>query len=188
MYEIKAEDFCKNKLDGIVYPITLVKFLLNRSKILRLKEVKNYDLFDIKPEDCSDCQSISRPDQSMCRIHTSIQRIQEAERIVKDLDSGMYFVKNEIFYPVQSGITFVAYCPHTKLMRGPITCNKVRIFTSFFTSRIDTSQFENKVKKEFSSDKLTEHQIQCWFNEEFYIVLLPNGTYSYSDFVLKPTR
>jgi hypothetical protein len=169
----RAEDCCSRI--GEVYPITLIKFLLVEKEIKRmLKRTKNHDTHSIKifkyNETCDVCKS-----DKLCRHHTSIERILNAGNIGFDLNTEYYFFKNEIFKFVDNKILIV-YCPHTKLITGEITEEKIKMVlpTSVenpFGSEKGYFQAKERKINRFSSSTIMSDRLSCWFNSEFSIIL-----------------
>ena len=170
-----------------VYPVTLLKFLLNKGKILfcfSKAADSNFELrgnYEISHDKCDLCKS---KDGMLCRKHTSIDRILNADNVLFDIDTNTYFVRNEIFRMVGDKLV-VIYCPHTKLINGKITDEKVRKIRplTFQEEGFELPKYKN-VKQVLSSDLMNKN-MKCWFNHEFSIVTLPN-TYEECDFVLTP--
>lgn len=162
-----------------VYPIALVKLLLNRRKILSFFNRASSADFEIRGtkykidhEECEVCKS--KKDQGiLCRQHTSIQRILTAESVLYDTDTGVYLYKNEIYKMVGDKLVII-YCPHPKLINGPITDSRVRRVNPI-TIEDETLKAlpEYKNIQKFSSLALLEENIKCWFNDEFSIITLP---------------
>lgn len=174
---MSAEKFVE-RLNVDVYPITVVKFLLNKRKILYYFSKaadKNFEIRGVKYQvDNSTCDPCnSKDDGVLCRQHTSIQRVVDSERVAFDVDTNCYFFKNEIFRKV-GGRMVIVYCPHPKLIAGDITDEKVRKVNPI---TIEDEVMEipeyNEVNRFISSDLLDQH-VKCWFNDEFSIVTVPD--------------
>lgn len=182
---VKGEDFCKNLLNETVYPITIVKLLLNRTKIKQLMtQEENIELFDRESTICEECATKK---DMLCRKHTSIERVIKAKKVVKDTDTGLFIVQNEIFGSLPSGKTLIVYCPHTKLIKGEVTSAKVKKITPFV---VDLTIKEENFEKiyPFSSLEMMGKNVQCWFNDQFNLITIPSPSMGYSDFVLSPTK
>jgi hypothetical protein len=94
--------------------------------------------------------------------------------VVFDLDTNTYFYKNEIFRMVGNRLVIV-YCPHTKLIMGDVSDEKVRKvipITIEDPSITELPKYKN-VRKILSSE-LMDRNMKCWFNNEFSIVTLPD--------------
>ena len=173
---VSAEQFIE-KLGCRVYPITLIKFMLNKRRILRYVASAASDdfrtaMYKIGPDGCDVCES--KKDQNiLCRQHTSIHRVLNANTVVFDLDTNLYFYKNEIFRMVGNRLVIV-YCPHTKLIIGELTDEKVRkvIPITVEDPMLSTLPDYKNIKK-FISTELMYNNMKCWFDREFSIVTLP---------------
>ena len=178
MDQVSTETFIE-KLSVDIYPITIVKFLLNKRKILSYFKKATEDNFQIRVKytvDHSDCEVCAEkaPDGVLCRQHTSIQRVLTAQNVGFDLDTNTYFYKNEIYRMVGNKLVIV-YCPHPKLISGELTDSKVRKINPI---TIEDPQLKalppyDKIK-EFISTDLMDQYLRCWFNNEFSIVTIPN--------------
>lgn len=175
--KVSADQFIE-KTKAEVYPITLVKFLLNKKRIMGYfskaanPQFKPKLKFDIDFENCKACQE--RKDMGiLCREHTSTERILRANSVLYDLDTNTYLYKNEIFKMIGSRLV-VAYCPHPKLISGEITDSKVRRINPMTVEDENLTgipQYENV--GQFLSTELLEQNVVCWFNNEFSIVTIP---------------
>lgn len=172
-----GESFITN-IGADVYPITLIKFLLNRKKILSYFNNVTKHYFIIKfaqtlsSADCKMCQSQDNI-KKLCRNHTSIKRIMEADNILYDLDTKVYFYKNEIFKMMDNKLVIV-YCPHPKMITGTIDDVKVRKINP--VTVVDPLLVElphYKTIYNFHSLELTNECLSCWFNKDFSIVTIP---------------
>jgi len=165
------------RIGADVYPITLIKFLLNRKKILSYFYNVTKTEFVIKfaqtlsSEDCKMCQSQTVSKQ--CRNHTSIKRVMEANNVLYDLDTKVYFYKNEIFKMMDNKLVIV-YCPHPKMITGTIDDVKVRKINP--VTVVDPLLVElphyNTIYN-FHSLELMGDRVSCWFNKDFSIVTIP---------------
>jgi len=175
------------KLGVKVYPVTLLKFLLNKGKILfcfSKAASANFEMrgnYEISHDDCELCKSKT---DMLCRKHTSIERIINSETVLYDIDTNTYFTRNEIFRMVGDKLV-VIYCPHTKLINGNITDEKVRKIRplTFYEKGFKLPEFKNVIQI-LSSDIMNKN-MKCWFNNEFSIITVPN-THEECDFVLTP--
>jgi hypothetical protein len=179
------------KFSTTVYPITLVKYILNRGQILRyFKKAQSPSFnkhFDIDPSSCSVCEHKKQDEGVMCRPHTTIERMRELnEGWLYDVDTETFLYRNEVFKRVTNvngdDLLVVVYCPHTKLISGKITDKKVRKLTPL-TITMDqdfkrlTKDLESSIPKAgfktncISSDALMEENLGCWFNDEFTIII-----------------
>lgn len=165
-----------------IYPITLTKFLLNKNRILHYF-VKAADSefkirgreYKVDHSDCEVCKT-KESDGVLCRQHTSIQRVLTAPTVMKDEDTDVYFFKNEIFKKVGDKLV-ICYCPHTKLLKGDITDEKVRKINTITMQDPDAilPKF-NKIT--FKSSDLLSNITKCWFNDQFSILTIPNDANS----------
>jgi hypothetical protein len=184
------------KFNTTVYPITLLKYILNRGQIIRyFKKAKSPSftkIFDSDNSSCKVCDYKREEEGVMCRPHTTIERLREMEGgWLYDVDAEAFIYRNEVFKHVKNtkgeDLLVVVYCPHTKLISGKITDKKVRKLTPL-TIKMDIG-FINKLKdlknivSEYpsnfnrhciSSDALMEEKLGCWFNDEFTIVIQPD--------------
>lgn len=177
MEQVSSEKFIE-KLSVDIYPITIVKFLLNKRRILSYFKKATEENFEIRVKfkvDHSDCEICKEkaPDGVLCRQHTSIDRVLKANAVALDLDTNTYFYKNEIFRMVGKRLVIV-YCPHPKLITGEITDSKVRKINPITIEDPELLELPPYEKiKEFISSDLLDQNMRCWFNNEFSIVTLP---------------
>jgi len=184
-----AETFIE-KLEVDVYPITIVKFLLNKKRILSYfsrvtdeKFLNSRFTYTLDTEKCKFCKE--KPNGMMCRQHTSIQRVLEGGDAAFDLDTNAYFLKNEIFRMVGDKLVII-YCPHSKLISGEITDVKVRRIQPITVVDEDIHLPVFK-ERSFISSELLNQQVKCWFNDTFSIVTLPEDR-NYSNWCLIPNK
>lgn len=189
---VSTETFIE-RLGCMVYPITFIKFILNRRRILHYftsaaypKSKSRIPLYNLDFGRCRACKS--KVEQRMlCRQHTSIERVLSAKTVAFDMDSQLFFYKNEIFRMIGKKLVIV-YCPHTKLIRGDITDEKVRKVTPItiedFTLE-SLPEYENVQK--FIMNPLMLSNMRCWFNDVFSIVTIPQEDKD-SDFCLIANR
>lgn len=191
MKMIITEKFIE-ELHSSVYPITIIKFLLNRKRILNyfLTAAKNnFSVSGINYTiNHSDCPRCAEKENMLCRQHTSIQRVLDSNNVAFDLDTGVFFYKNEIFRMVENKLVIV-YCPHPKLMVGPVTDEKVRkIIPITINDPTFTKLKQIKNINRFLSSDLMGQNMRCWFNSEFHLVTIPKEDREYSDFCLIPNN
>ena len=178
MKQISSDKFIEN-LGIDVYPITLVKFLLNKRRILSYfrKALENHSKIKMKytidNSDCDICQK-KKSQNILCRQHTSINRVLNADCVGYDIDTNIYFYKNEIFRMVNDNRMVVVYCPHPKLITGDITDSKVRRINPITVEGVTEADFKPRVVKEFLSSELFDQNLKCWFNKVFSLVTIPN--------------
>lgn len=191
MEQVSTEKFIE-KLGIDVYPITIVKFLLNKRRILSYFKKATEDNFEIRVKytvdhsDCELCQT-KAPEGILCRQHTSIQRVLTGKNVGFDLDTNTYFYKNEIYRMVGNRLVIV-YCPHPKLISGEITDSKVRKINPITIEDSTLTELPPYEKiKEFISSDLLDQYLRCWFNNEFSIVTIPNDRNS-QNWCLVPNR
>jgi len=187
---IKTEKFVE-KLDCDIYPITIVKFLLNKRKILSYFSKAARDDFNIKgikyKVDFNECPICLEKVNMLCRQHTSIERVLNTDTVAFDLDTQCFFYKNEIFRMVGNRLVIV-YCPHPKLIVGKITDEKVRkvIPITIEDPKLRSLPTYKNVRR-FLSSELMDQNMKCWFNAEFNMVTLPEDR-NYSNFCLIPNN
>jgi len=177
MKQVSVEKFIE-KLGADVYPITIVKFLLNKRRILSYFSKAADENFEIRAKytvdhtNCPVCKE-KESDGILCRQHTSIQRVLTARNVAFDLDTNTFLYKNEIYRMIGNKLV-VVYCPHPKLITGEITDSKVRKINPI---TIEDSQLPDipHYKKicDFISSDLLDQYIRCWFNNEFSLVTIP---------------
>jgi hypothetical protein len=140
----------------------------------------------MNPETCDYCNQ-KKESGILCRRHTSIDRIINANNVAYDVDSNVYIFKNEIFKDV-AGRLVIIYCPHPKLVSGDITDAKVRRIT---ITTIDDTEYKSlptfKTVFKFDSSDLMNKHVKCWFNKEFSLITLPEDRNS-CDWCLKANR
>lgn len=191
MKKTSSERFLE-KLGVEVYPITIIKFLLNKRRILSYFERAADEDFEIRVKytidhsECSPCKD-KESEGILCRQHTSIDRVLNTNNVLLDIDTNTFFFKNEIFRMVGDRLVII-YCPHPKLITGEITDKKVRKINPITIedpSLTGLPQYENI--KEFMSVSLMEQNMACWFNYEFTIVTIPEDR-NKSNWCLLPNR
>ena len=177
MRRISAERYIE-QLRAEVYPIALIKFLLNKRRIMNyFSKAASRDFnpkfkFDLDIENCEACKQ--KKDQGMlCRQHTSIQRVMNADAVAYDLDTYTYIYQNEIYRMVGKKLVIV-YCPHPKLISGEITDSKVRKINPITVEDPNLEGLPQYNRTcEFISSQLLDQHVACWFNNEFSIVTIP---------------
>ena len=194
MNQILTEKFIE-KIEADVYPITIIKFLLNKRRILSYfnkSANKNFELRGTKYSlDNSDCEMCKQKESNtlFCRQHTSIFRVLNGENVAYDSDTGSYFLKNEIFKQIEDKLVII-YCPHPKLIKiigEEITDANVRKINPI-TIEDPKLVFPNYKKiVSFSSNELLEQHMKCWFNDTFSIVTIPEDR-NYSNWCLVPNK
>jgi len=187
MKQVSTEKFIE-RLGVEVYPITFVKFLLNKRKILSYfakAADKDFEIRGIKykvdPSDCDICNQ-KKAEGILCRQHTSIHRVLDGDHVAFDLDTQTYLYKNEIFRMVGERLVIV-YCPHPKLITGEITDMKVRKINTVTIEDENLKFPEYKEVREFISSELMEQYMKCWFNQEFSVITVPEDR-NYSNWCL----
>ncbi len=179
MKQRSLEQFIE-KLDCDVYPITILKFLLNKGKILSYFRKALDPNFRVRMKyivDHTDCEQCSEKTETLgvlCRQHTSIQRVLTGNRVAFDLDTNVYFYKNEIFRMVGNKLVII-YCPHPKLIKGPITDLKVRKVNPITVEDPSLEKLPPyKITRQYMSSELMNEYMRCWFNHDFSIITIPN--------------
>lgn len=184
MKVITVEKFVE-KLECDVYPITFIKFLLNKRKILNyfLTTAKN-DFYTSYLVDHSNCGTCHNKENMLCRQHNSINRVLNADNVAFDLDTNTYFYKNEIFRMVDDKLVIV-YCPHSKLIVGSLTDEKIRKVSPITVCDPNLKELpEFKNVKKFLSTDLMSNSMKCWFNNEFSIITNPHPSRDFANFSL----
>lgn len=178
MKQLSMEKFIE-KIGCEVYPITIIKFLLNKRRIISYFErAADPDFtirikYDINYDQCEVCNS-KKDEGILCRQHTSIDRVLTAKKVMYDLDTNIYFFKNEIFRMVGNQMVIV-YCPHPKLISGDITDSKVRKVNPITIEDPKLTEIPKYERvNEFISSSLMDQFMKCWFNHEFSIVTIPD--------------
>lgn len=187
---VSTEKFVEN-LGCDLYPITIIKFMLNKRKIMSYFSRAARDDFSIKGMtykiDHSDCPICQTKKGMLCRQHTSIQRILDADNVAFDLDTNVFFYKNEIFRLVGNRLVII-YCPHPKLIVGKITDEKVRKIIPITVEDQSLTKLPNyKNVFSFISSELMHQHMKCWFNNEFHIVSSPDDRNSSNFFFIPNT-
>ncbi len=180
MKQISTEKFIE-RLGVDVYPITIIKFLLNRKRILSYFTKASKKDFQIKGtkyfQDNSNCEAckVKKDEGIFCRQHTSLYRVLNGDNVAYDSDTGSYFYKNEVFKKVEEKLVIV-YCPHPKLIETigetytDLNVRKVNPIT------IDDPNLKMKDYKKvisFNSNDLLDSNMKCWFNNTFSIITIP---------------
>ena len=178
--KLVSADKLVEKLGVDVYPITIVKFLLNKRRILSYFKKALEDDPRIKTkyktnnEDCELCKRKMEDNNMLCRQHTSIYRVMNANAVAYDIDTNCYSYKNEIYRMVNDNRMVIVYCPHPKLITGDITDSKVRRINPITVEDIVKGDVKSRETKEFLSSELMDQNLKCWFNKEFSLVTIPN--------------
>ncbi|MHA1801803.1 MAG: hypothetical protein ACTSWJ_08720 [Candidatus Heimdallarchaeaceae archaeon] len=177
MKKVSVEKYIE-KLECDVYPITFIKFLLNKKKILSYFAKAASENFELRVRykvDTSDCEICKEKKEQgiLCRKHTSIHRVITGQNVAFDLDTQTYFYKNEIFRMVGKRLVII-YCPHPKLITGEITDEKVRKINPITIEDPELLELPRyrKVREYISSELLDQH-LKAWFNDEFSIITIP---------------
>jgi hypothetical protein len=190
MKQISSEKFIE-KLGVDVYPITIIKFLLNKKRILSFFNKALRSDFVLRGtryfQDNSNCEmcKIKNNDGFFCRQHTSLYRILEGNNVAYDLDTESYFYKNEIFKKVGQKLVII-YCPHPKLIESigesftDLNVRKVNPIT-IDDPNLKLKEFQKVVN--FNSNDLLDSYMKCWFNNTFSIVTIPEDR-NYSNWCL----
>jgi len=192
MKQISTEKFVE-KLGIDVYPITIIKFLLNKRRILSYfnkASSKNFELrgtkYLVDNSNCEMCKAKVN-DNILCRQHTSIFRVLNGENVGYDIDTGAFFYKNEIFKKIDNKLVII-YCPHPKLIKvigeelTDVNVRKVNPIT-IEDPNLKMKQYNNVVN--FNSNDLLDSNMKCWFNDLFSIVTIPEDR-NFSNWCLIP--
>lgn len=180
MKQVSTEKFVE-KLGVDVYPITIIKFLLNKKRIMSYfnrAAKKDFSLRGTKYfQDNSNCEACqSKKDEGVfCRQHTSLYRVLEGDNVAFDSDTGTYFYKNEVFKRVEQKLVIV-YCPHPKLIEAigeQFTDSNVRKVNPITIDDPNLKMKEYKTIINFNSNDLLDSYMKCWFNNTFSIVTIP---------------
>jgi hypothetical protein len=165
-----------------LYPITIIKFLINRRAILNYFEkissstYKESYIYDLNIADCKWCNE-KESSGVLCRNHTSIHRVLNAPEVAYDLDTNTYFYKNEIFRMIGNKLV-IFYAPHPKLISGKITDDKVRKINRLVVEDPDLQQLPPfKSIYNFISSNMLDQYLKCWFNDEFSLLTIPYVRY-----------
>jgi hypothetical protein len=191
MKTVITEKFIE-ELHSNVYPITIIKFLLNKKRIMNYflnASKNNFSVSGIKYTlDHSNCPVCAEKVGMLCRQHTSIKRVLESDNVAFDLDTNVFFYKNEIFRMVEDKLVII-YCPHPKLIIGPMTDEKVRKIIPI-TIKDPSFKGLTHIKKinRFLSSELLGQNMRCWFNSEFHIITIPKEDREFTDFCLIPNN
>lgn len=191
MKQVSVEKLIE-KLGATIYPITIIKYLLNKKRIMNYFSKASNENFEIRSKysidhgTCEVCKEKEK-DGILCRQHTSIQRVLTADRVAYDLDTNIFLFKNEIFRMVGNKLVIV-YCPHPKLITGEITDSKVRKINPITLEdpSLTTLPSYEKVCEFISTDLMNEY-IKCWFNNEFSLVTIPDDR-NKQDWCLVPNK
>ncbi len=189
---IPAEKIIKENLGSDptkdIFPITILKYLLNRGIILSFFDKVDQIEFDKIPskilldeKECPACISNknNRIDL-LCRKHTSIQRILNTDRVCYDIDTQTFLYMNEIFKMVDDKLCII-YSPHPKLIQQnptdsklQLTSHKIKKISMIVTKLPSVVKFSDKVYSQFSSNDLLKLWIKCWFNDDFSLITIPD--------------
>lgn len=190
MEKVSLENFVEQK-EVDLYPITLMKYLLNKKRNLTFFAKAADPEFKIRGReykiDHSDCEICKQKevDGVLCRQHTSIERVLKAKKVLRDEDTDVLFYKNEIFKQVGDKLVIV-YCPHTKLLRGDITDEKVRKVNpiTIIDKDLELPEYETV---NFKSSELLNVITKCWFNNDYTILSIPESS-AKSDWAITANR
>lgn len=167
---------------GIIYPVTLVKFILNEKKILTiLKKIKqdifksSYPPFSLDNSECDFCKAKKHMDVK-CRMHTSIDRILSTRQVIKDPDTGILMYRNEIFKEVAPNRVGIIYCPHTKMVpsTGPTSSSRVKKITPFVYQE-EKLELPEYSFIEFDFKPIKSMKLKYWFSPEYYLITDPES-------------
>jgi hypothetical protein len=192
--KLVSTELFAERLGCDIYPITFIKFILNKRKILHYFTTASGSNFrtgvpsyKIDHTGCRSCQS--KVDQNMlCRQHTSIQRVLTAEKVGYDADTHVFFYKNEIFRMIGNRLVIV-YCPHTKLILGDLTDEKVRkVIPITVEDPSLTSLPEYESVQQFITTPLIGSYMKCWFDHTFSVVTHPQDHEGDNDWYLVPNN
>jgi len=177
MRTVSADKYI-DKLECDVFPITFIKFLLNKKKILSYFAKAASEDFELRAKykvDTSDCEICQEKEKDgiLCRKHTSIHRVLTANNVAYDIDTNAFFYKNEIFRMVGKRLVII-YCPHPKLITGDITDDKVRKINPITIEDPELTELPKYQNiHQFISTELLDQNLKAWFNQEFSIITLP---------------
>jgi len=180
------------KLNVDVYAITLIKFLLNKRRIMfffnkaaeRDFELRGYK-YKIDHSDCVECNE-KKDKGYLCRQHTSVDRVMNAKTVLYDLDSNVYFYKNEIFRMVGDKLVII-YCPHPTLLIPPVTDEKVRRIKPLTIHDPKLKELPPYNLVNILTGNLLDQNCKCWFSKEFSLMTLPEDR-SFSNWCLIPNK
>ena len=194
MKQISTEKFIE-KVGVEVYPITIIKFLLNKRKILSYfnkASSANFELrgtkYLVDNSNCELCKSKDNNSSQFCRQHNSIYRVLKATNVLYDSDTESFFFKNEIFKKVDNKLVII-YCPHPKLIKeigAEITDANVRKINPI-TIEDPLLVLPNYKITPFNSSDLLEQNMKCWFDDNFSIITLVEDR-NYSNWALLPNK
>ena len=191
MKVISAEQLIE-KLDVNVYAITLVKFLLNKRKIMYYFNKAADSKFEIRGvqykvnhEECKDCND-KKAEGILCRQHTSLNRILSATKVLYDLDTSVYMYKNEIFRMIDKRLVII-YCPHPSLIIAPVTDEKLRRIKPITIEDPDFTKLPEYNSVHILTNDLIDQHVKCWFNSEFSLMTLPEDR-NLANWCLVPNR
>jgi len=161
-----------------VFPITLMKLLINRKKIVNWirdfgENIKNgkIKITDEDYEKCEFCKASSQRDRKKCRAHISLDRIKEdGKSIIYDEATSLFIYKNEM-YKFIDGHLLIIYTPHTKTLKTLESQQVRKIDPYSFSKNIKVSEPKRIV--EIDSNIMMEEMWKCWFNQQFSIITLP---------------
>lgn len=166
----------ENNIKKTVYPITIIKYLLNKKLILSMLKndefVFKYSPFSIENKNCKSCN------EKICRGHYSINRVIKgikSDKIIKDINNNIFLYKNEIFNIISNNKMVIIHCPHTKLIQGKLNQNKVKYIYPIniideSVGLINNYLNENKNIIEIDFNNIFEDKITtCWFDNVFTI-------------------
>ena len=163
---------------GIIFPVTLVKYILNKKKILTIfSKIENetfkssYLPFTLDNSCCDHCKEKSEVNVK-CRMHTSIDRIFSTLQVVRDPETNIFLYKNEIFKQVNEDTAGIIYCPHTKLVpqTGEINTSRVKKITPF-SFKITEKKIPNYSCIDLDIKEIENKRLKYWFSPEYYLIL-----------------
>lgn len=167
-----------------VFPVTIIKYILNQRKILTIfRKIQqdtfksSYTPFTLDNSKCKFCED-KKEMKVKCRMHTSIDRVLSTMQVIIDPETGIMMYKNEIFQlmdpPDKVGII---YCPHTKMVpeTGPLNSSRVKKVTPF-VFQLDGSKLPEFSTINFNVNEIKKMKLKYWFSPEYYLITEPSDT------------
>jgi len=184
---VKKAESLLSRWDVDVFPITLVKYLLNKRKILTYfrmasnpKNMSHISIMSTNNDDCKVCKSRQEKGMTKCRNHTAIERVFDASKVIYDLDTEAYIIKNEIFKQVGDYLVIV-HCPYP--LNVDLTDDTLRQVYPM-TLDISDTKLPNFEKIQILSTDLMDMNISCGINRHLDIITIPRDRHG-TDWILK---
>ena len=158
------------KYEDLVYPVTLVKWVLAKRYISNfLRTGRNKEKIII-PKDTGSCLYCNG---NCCKFHKSMNNVLESKCL--KLSDDIFVTRNEIF-SFENSILRICYCPHFSQIRVPIQrlCRRSILFVQLIEVDLQ-EQIQPDVLKSVNVEDMLP--ISCWFAGDLDIVATKDGDF-----------